>query len=239
MTTRSALSMAVVVLLCASPMTAQTDTERASQERGQSSQELPVSLDRIKRSLNRPPSADGESRLLELTEFVVVVGTAPELPLFEEGDFDGGPWSSAHAEMTAAVRPARLDQAVGSDALGVASAALFALIPPAIRAVGGWFSGDADVVGPGWAGYTDTFVLGTEEPTPPHEQTLVFHRLAGQRVVFHATVSDPEAPGVLVRVDGRKWRTVHEDVAEQTMPDDLLSTEQSGDMHSLTISRFD
>ena len=42
----------------------------------------------------------------------------------------------------AITKPTRLNQAVGSDVLGVATAALFVLAPRAIRTVAGWFSGD-------------------------------------------------------------------------------------------------
>ena len=156
------MSIAVVLLHCA-PASAQSlqldPTDPTAVDPSESQGELPVSLDRIKRALDRQPPTDGRSRLLNFTEFVVVVGTAPKLPLFGDDDLSGGPWRSTHADMMAAARPARLDQAVGSDVLGVATAALFALVPPAVRAVAGWFSGNEEVRGRGWAGYTETFVL--------------------------------------------------------------------------------
>ncbi len=137
--------MVVVALHCAAPVVAQdvrpAQTNPSIDDGGRTQDELPVSLDRIKRALDRPPPTDGHARLLDFTEFVVVVGTAPDVPLFEEGDFSGGPVGSMHAEMMAAVRPSRMDQAVGSDSLGVATAALFSLVPPAGRAIAGWFWG--------------------------------------------------------------------------------------------------
>ena len=175
--------------------------------------------------------------MLNLTEFVVVVGTAPTLPLFGDDDLSGGPWRSTHADMMAAARPARLDQAVGSDVLGVATAALFALVPPAVRAVAGWLSGDEEVRGPGWAGYTETFVLGSQAETLPADRTLGFHRLGGQRVALHASVSGPEAPGFMVTVDGQQWRTFHWEVADHTVPNERLLPEPVGNMHRVTVGR--
>ena len=141
-----------------------------------------------------------------------------------------------HTEMMAAVRPSRMDQAVGSDSLGVATAAAFALVPVAIRTVAGWFSGDEDVRGPGWAGYTETFVLGSPADTLPATHTLGFHRLEGQRVALHVSVSGPDAAGFMVTVDGHRWRTFDQEVADHTIPHELLLPEPVGDMHRLTIS---
>ena len=233
--------MVVVALHCAAPVVAQdvrpAQTNPSVDDGGRTQDELPVSLDRIKRALDRPAPTDGHARLLDFIEFVVVVGTAPDVPLFEEGDFSGGPVGSMHAEMMAAVRPSRMDQAVGSDSLGVATAALFSLVPPAVRAIAGWFAGDEDVAGPGWAGYTAAFVLGTDENTPPAEHTLAFHRLAGQRVALHTRVADTDSPGVLVRVDGHEWRILREDVVDHTIPETVLDAERVGNMHRLTISQ--
>ena len=232
--------MVVVALHCAAPVVAQdvrpAQTNPSIDDGGRTQDELPVSLDRIKRALDRPAPTDGHARLLDFTEFVVVVGTAPDVPLFEEGDFSGGPVGSMHTEMMAAVRPSRMDQAVGSDSLGVATAAAFALVPVAIRAVAGWFSGDEDVRGPGWAGYTETFVLGSPADTLPATHTLGFHRLEGQRVALHVSVSGPEAAGFMVTVNDHQWRTFDQEVADHTIPHELLLPEPVGDMHRLTIS---
>ena len=92
---RATLSALGVVLLHSAPASAQSlqldPTDPTAVDPFESQGELPVSLDRIKRALDRPPPANGRSRLLNLTEFVVVVGTAPTLPLFGDDDLSGGP----------------------------------------------------------------------------------------------------------------------------------------------------
>ena len=235
-----ALSMAVVALqpaAVAAQGVVQAQTEPVAVERASSEGELPVSLDRIKRALSRAPPADGRPQLLDFTEFVVVVGKAPEISLFGDADLSGGPARSIHADMMAATRPSKLDQAVGSDVLGVATASLFALIPPAIRTVAGWFSGDENQRPPGSSGYTEMFLLESSDEGVPTANTLQFHRLEGQRVALHASVSDPQAPGFAVTVDGQAWRTFHQEVADHTIPNELLLLERVGNIHHLTISQ--
>ena len=196
--------------------------------------DLPVSLDRISRALEEIPPADGRSRWLNLTEYVIVVGEAPQISLFGNADLSGGPMRSMHADMMTIARPSRFDQAAGSDALGAATAAaFFKFVPPAIRAVAGWFTGDEDDRAAGWAAYTETFVL--ESSATAH--TLIFHWLEGQRVALHARLSHADTLGFRVGVDGQEWDTFDREVVDHTIPSELLRPTGTGNVHRLAVRR--
>ena len=231
----------VVGALQTAPVAAQvilaTPTEPVAVDRDPSQVELPVSLDRIKRGLERESTTDpSRLRLLDLTEYVVVVAEAPALSLFGDTDLSGGPTRGIHAEMMAVTRPSRLDQAMGSDTLGVATAALVGL---AIRSVAGWFSGNEseDDHRPRWAGYTETFVLAPRDEASLTAPTLLFHRLEGQRVSLHTSASHAPNAGVVIAVDGQEWGPLEQEVADRTIPNELLLPGRVGNLHSLTVGR--
>ena len=236
----SALSI-VAVVLQAVPVAAQVivppPTEPVAVDRALFDAGLPVSLDRIKRALDRTPPADGRPRLLNLTEYVVVVGKAPEISLFGGVDLGGGPFRSMHADMMAATRPSKLDQAIGSDGLGVATLALFQLVPPALRVIAGWFSGDQDDRRPGWVAFTETLVLEPADQSSLAAHTLLFHRLEGQRVSFHTRTSHPPSSGFVLAVDSQEWGILEQEVADRTIPNELLQPGRVGNLHSLTVSQ--
>ena len=233
--TLAALSI-VVVAVQSEPVAAQvvlpTPAEHVVVDPVRAQDDLPVSLDRIKRALDEPLSAGERSRWLNLTEYVVVIGEAPELSLFGGNDLNGGPMGSMHADMMAVARPSRVDQAVGSDALGAATtAAFFKFVPPAIRAIAGWFSGNEDDRSVGWAAYTETFVLESSAAA----QTLMFYCLEGQRVALHASLSHLDTSGFMVAVDGQEWDTFDRAVSDRTIPNELLLPGRVGNLHSLTV----
>ena len=201
--------------------------------------ELPVSLDRIRRALNHTDPADERLRLLDLTEYVVVVGEAPETSMFGDADLSAGAGGNRHDRMLAIARPSRVDQVGGTDVLGVVTATAFAtLVPPLIRAVSGWFSRAPANRSSGWEGYTQTMVFGTAEETPPIEDRILFHRPAGSRVSFHARASHPPITGFIITVDGQAWSRLGHEVANRTIPDELLAQEPVGNVHSLTVTRL-
>ena len=237
----AALLLAVVILQTA-PAAAQlilpAPTDRVVTDRASSEDEPPVSLDRIRRALDRPVNPS-HPHLLDLTEYVFVVADAPELPLFDDADVRGAvPFVGAptHADMVAVARPSRLDQAVGSDVLGVVTSALFMLAPRAIQAVAGWFSGGEDERAPGWAGYTATYVLAPRTAASPTAHTLVFHRLEGQRVAFSTSASHPPNASVVIAVDGQEWDLLEQETTDRTIPNELLLPKRVANLHTLTVS---
>ena len=129
--------------------------------------------------------------------------------------------------MRAIARPSRLDQAIGSDALGVATTALSMVVPRAIRAVAGWFSGDQDDRVPRWVGYTGTFVLEPTDEASPTAHALLFHRLDGHRVSLHTSASHPPNAGVVITVDGQEWGALEQEVADRTIPNELRRSRPS------------
>jgi hypothetical protein len=64
--------------------------------------------------------------------------------------------------------PARVSQAMGSDALGAATAAaFFAFVPPAIGKLIGWMTRD-DKPPPAPTGYSRSFILDPAADQTPH-----------------------------------------------------------------------
>ena len=122
-----------------------------------------------------------------------------------------------------------------TDALGIATAALFRLVSPAIRTVAGWFSGDEDDHPPRWAAYTETVVLEPTNEASPPAQTLLFHRLEGQRVSLHTSTSHRPTTGFVITVDGQEWGVLEQEVADRTIPNELLLPGRVGNLHSLTV----
>ena len=201
--------------------------------------ELPVSLDRIRRALDRIGPADERLRLLDLREYVVVVGEAPETSMFGKDDLSAGAAGSNHTRMMAIARSSRVDQVAGSDVLGTVTAAAFvALVPPVVRTVAGWFSRAPTNQSPDWEGYTQTMVFGATEEAPQAEDRILFHRAGGSRVSFHARASHPTTSGFIVTVDGQEWSRLDHEVADRTIPEELLVPEPIGNVHSLTVTRL-
>ena len=201
--------------------------------------ELPVSLDRIRRALSQAAPGDERLRLLDLTEYVVVVGEAPATSMLGDADLSAGPDGTTHDRMLAIARPSRVDQVAATDVLGVVTATAFAtLVPPLIRTVTGWFSRAPAIRSSNWEGYTQTMVFGTAVETPPTADHILFHRPAGSRVSFHARASHPTTSGFIVTVDGQEWSRLEHEVADRTIPDELLAHEPIGNVHSLAVTRL-
>ena len=177
----------VVVALQTAPVAAQivlsTPTEPVAVDRAASEGELAVSLDRIRRALDNSAEAGAPRlRIPDVREYVFVVGKAPEVSLFGDTDLSrgaGAVGAPTHADMRAIARPSRLDQAIGSDALGVATTALS----------------------------------------------------------IHTSASHPPNAGVVITVDGQEWGTLEQEVADRTIPNELLLSGRVGNLHSLTIRR--
>ena len=225
----------VVVALQTAPVAAQivlpTPTEPVAVDRTASEGELAVSLDRIRRALDSSAEAGAPRlRIPDVREYLFVVGKAPEVSLFGDTDLSrgaGAVGAPTHADMRAIARPSRLDQAIGSDALGVATTALSMVVPRAIRAVAGWFSGDQDDRVPRWVGYTGTFVLEPTDEASPTAHALLFHRLDGHRVSLHTSASHPPNAGVVITVDGQEWGALEQEVADRTIPNELRRSRPS------------
>lgn len=77
--------MLVVVFGAAGGVSAQTPTARAPEANGSSvdASKLGVSLDRIRRELNEPPTSPGQDGVLKLNFTVEVVGVAPKINFLE------------------------------------------------------------------------------------------------------------------------------------------------------------
>ena len=93
-----------LVLISAGSATAQesSETPRLNAE------ELPVSLERIKRQLDRLPVGDGKRNLLRLSYYVEVYGRAPRINVIQNFDIHNGPvpyGAPSHAEMIAVTMP--------------------------------------------------------------------------------------------------------------------------------------
>ena len=195
--------------------------------------DLPVSIERIRRTLEREgPDGALYRPMLGLREFVVVGGEAPA-PLLSPGSLAvPDPYgASIQAEMARIAIPSRVSQAMGSDALGAASAAaFFAIVPPAIGKLVGWMTRDEPHEDPG-SGYSQSFVL--DPATDDARAPLLFHRVEGQRVALHARIPTPGhatvrlVPGVLGTFEG--------EVTDHDVPETLLSADRAGHVHSLWV----
>ena len=123
-----------------------------------------VSLERIRRALHLerrtdlPGAAD-----LGIRDDLELVDRRPAIQLFHGLDFVGGldlfgdaggpgpTGSPTHRDMMSLATPREMREAVSSDALGVATAATFSLMPYAIKAIGaigGWLFGHDDADAP-------------------------------------------------------------------------------------------
>ncbi len=195
-----------------------------------------VQLDRMLERL-----AVGESaRLLDLKSYVVVVGRAPENPLFGS-DADLGTETTPlgiprHAEMMAIVRPSTVSQAAGSDNLGIATATAFSVfVPMAVKAVAGWLGGgdDDEVDAPRFAGYTRTLQVDGGQDSV---SSVPFYRKGEQRVAVSMRVAESYADGVRVQIDGNELGVFDQSVSDLRVSDDLLTTDRDDGLHLLTIS---
>ena len=230
----SALVAATLVASSVSAQGVQRDQPQpAEAESTAAANELPVSVERIRRSLERMPAdATHDRPVLGLREFVVVVGEAPA-PLFSPGALDvPDPYgASIQSEMARIAMPARASQALGSDALGAATvAAFFAFVPPAIGKLIGWMTSDDAPESPG-TGYSGTFVL---DPATDHAPTpLLFQRVEGQRVALHARIPAPAR--VMVRLGPGALGTFEGEVTDHEVPTSLLAADRAGNVHSLWV----
>ena len=71
-------------------------------------EELPISLERIKRKLDRLPDSDQERSMLRLSYYVEVYGRAPRINVMEGFDVHNGPVpysAPSHADMLAVTTP--------------------------------------------------------------------------------------------------------------------------------------
>jgi hypothetical protein len=201
--------------------------------------------ERIERMLGRMSSErDTQLQSLNLREYVLVVGQQPEMPLFgTEPDLTGGPPAygvPSHTEMLSVVTPSDLRQAAGSDALGIATAALSMLVPAAVKAVAGWFAGDDDQTprGPRYAGYTGSFRLDDASAELSTRVSVVpFYRTASQRVSLSVTFAPQPTRGVIVTVDDQPFGVFDSDVSALRVPDELLQPGRQGDVHLLKLTR--
>ena len=98
----------VVIVLATTPATAQiilpSPTDPASTQPSTYREAAPVSVERIKRMLDAAPDAGTSGlRLFDLREYIVVVGTLPDRPLFPDADVVGpAPYSAPnHAQIVA------------------------------------------------------------------------------------------------------------------------------------------
>ena len=138
--------------------------------------------------------------------------------------------------MMVITRPSRLNKAMGLDALGVATATLSRLVPSALSALVGWFAEDDPEPPPRWAGYSETFRFEPSGRQPPRAvPTLLYHRLDGQPVSLDMQFSAAPRAAVVITVDGQQWGVFDEDLADVTVPDELLLPGRGGNLHSLTV----
>ena len=81
-----------------------TMAQESSETPRLNAEELPVSLERIKRQLDRLPVGDWERNLLRLSYYVEVYGRAPRINVIQNFDIHNGPvpyGAPSHAEMIA------------------------------------------------------------------------------------------------------------------------------------------
>ena len=103
------LSPSVVLVFSLAIISAGSATAQESSETPRLNvEELPVSLERIKRQLGRLPVRDAERNLLRLSYYVRVYGQAPRINVIQNFDIHNGPvqhGAPSHAEMFAVTRP--------------------------------------------------------------------------------------------------------------------------------------
>ena len=209
-------------------------TKPITQDQAELNDELPTSTDRIKRILDSAP-AEISGRLLDLTEYVLVVGQPPTLSLFGEENLKRGIVGPAvHDELRAITRPSRLKDAAGADVLGIATATIFSLAPRAVAAISGWFKTDDER--PRWAGYTDSFIVGSRTAEAPQSNTLLFHRLKGQRVSLHLKRLERPTARYTIVVDDQLLGIFETDISELTISAHFLQPDPLGNLHTLTVS---
>ena len=81
-----------------------TMAQESSETPRLNAEELPVSLERIKRQLDRLPVGDWERNLLRLSYYVEVYGRAPRINVIQNFDIHNGPvpyGAPSHAKMIA------------------------------------------------------------------------------------------------------------------------------------------
>lgn len=196
---------------------------------------------RMERMLTRLSAESPQLGLLNLQEYVVVVGEAPEVSLFgTDADLSGvGYGLPSHAEILGVTRPSDFSQAAGSDALGIATASMFtALVPAAIKAVQGWFaSDDGQPDRPRYAGYTGRLHIDpgqAESSTDP--SAVPFYRTEGQPVFLSVRFSHDVSYGIRIVVDDQELGVFNEDAVDVPVPDALLASALPGDVHLLEVS---
>ena len=93
-------------------VTAQTASDVAALE----AIELPVSLERVRRKLDRLPTSEEARLALRLSYYIDVYGRAPALNLLEGFDVHNGPvpYYSTHAELMAVMTPREFQPTVAN-----------------------------------------------------------------------------------------------------------------------------
>ena len=103
------LSPSVVLVFSLAIISAGSATAQESSETPRLNvKELPVSLERIRRQLDRLAVRDAKRNLLRLNYYVEVYGRAPRINVIQNFDIHNGPvphGAPSHAEMLAVTRP--------------------------------------------------------------------------------------------------------------------------------------
>ena len=99
----------VALVLALSMVTAGAKTARktATEDTVLNAVELPISLERIRRKLDRLPASDEERNLLRLDYYIEVYGHAPDLNVLDGFDIHNGPvpYGSSHWDILAVTTP--------------------------------------------------------------------------------------------------------------------------------------
>ena len=189
----------------------------------------------LERMLERLQAGEA-TPLLNLDSYIVVVGRAPEVPLFGAGVDLGADaaraGASIHSEMMAVMTPSYLRQAAGSDAAGQATAAF---VPAAVNAVAGWLGGRDvdDAAAPRFAGYTRTLQLGTGRDVV---SSMPFYQAANQPVVVSMRFAEPRPGGVEIVIDGQTLGVFDDSVDDVAVPAEVLERGRPGDVHVLEVA---
>lgn len=192
----------------------------------------------LERMLERLAAREAVS-LLDLNSYVVVVGRAPELPLFgSKADLRSGTAAlgmPTHAEMMAVVTPSPVAQAGSADTLGVVTATAFGVLAPlGVKTVAGWLrgTGDDEPEAVRFAGYTRKVRIGGEDGVP----SVSFYRRGTQPVVVSMHVPEAYAQGVQLEINGHTLGVFDESVNDVRVPDELLVTDADNGLHLLTVA---